>query len=194
MPKFSITRARNFLKRSLKAPLFEHMGQPLDDDSVVQAKTIKQLEKAVLSNDRFWSNMANHRTGMLATANGWDWFQKHNNDSVGAVQEEIDKLDFKARIDDAWASADIPEIIGSYTSTKQWMNNHFRMTAFAYALNFDETQSFYRCFIEPWLLQGRFPCGWKGKPLPEPKSKYSVSPWEKVTVKDLVGDGRLIVY
>lgn len=194
MPEFSITRARTFLKEALKAPLFEQIREPLVDDSVVQAKTLKQLEKALSSNERFWIGQSDHHTGMILEVYGWDWFQEHNNACVDAVQAEIDKTDLAARIDEAWARVELPEILGVFTNTKQCANNWFRMIGYDYGLDFDETRSFERCFVEPWLMRGRFPCGWKGKPQRKANLKNIRNPWEGVTVEDFAGDGRLIVF
>ena len=194
MPKFSIKRARKFLKEALKAPLFQHIGQPLEDDFVIQAKTLKQLEKSLDSNERFWSEQSYHHTGMILDVYGWDWFQEYNNECVDAVQAEIDKTNLATRIDDAWARAELPEILDEFTNTKQWANNWFRMIAYDYGLDFDETRSFERCFVEPWLMQGRFPCGWKGKPQRKADLKNFRNPWKGVTVDDFAGDGQLIVF
>lgn len=81
-----------------------------------------------------------------------------------------------------------------HTRTKQWANNWFRMIAFDYGLDFDETRSFEVCFVEPSLLQGRFPCGWKGKPHRKANLRYYRNPWEGVTEADFVGDAQLIVF
>lgn len=194
MPHFTITRSLEFLEGVLKAPLFEQMGQPLDDTSVIQAKTLKQLEKAMNSNERFWSQQDYHHTGMILDVYGWDWFQQNNNECVEAVQTEIDKTELSTRIDEAWERAAIPEKLGGFFGTKQQANNWFRLLAYDYGLGFDETRSFYRCFVEPWLLEGRLPCSWKGKPHRKPNLKNFNNPWEGVTVRDLAGDGKLIVY
>ena len=79
-------------------------------------------------------------------------------------------------------------------NTKQWANNWFRMIAYDYGLGFDESRSFERRFVQPWLIRGRFPCGWKGKPQRKPDLNDIASPWHGVTVEDLAGDGQLIVF
>ncbi|QDV87197.1 hypothetical protein TBK1r_62260 [Stieleria magnilauensis] len=71
---------------------------------------------------------------------------------------------------------------------KQETYNQFSMVAFDHALGFGPEDSFERRFAEPWLLAGHLPCGWKGKVPREPKR------WSDVSLDDVVGDGKLVVF
>lgn len=193
MHKFSIKRVRTVINQMSNAPLFEQMGEDLDDDRVVHAQTLKQLAKALTSNDRFWTDQSDHHTGMILDVYGWEWFDKHNNDCIQSVQAEIDKSDIPSCIDDAWARVGIPNEF-SGVDTKRWANNWFRMIGYDHGLGFDDRRSFELRFVEPWLVDGRFPCGWKGRPQRKPDLNNINNPWHGVTVEDLVGDGQLIVF
>lgn len=193
MPEFELSKARTFLESALEFPLFEHMGEPIGSSGVIHAKTIKQLGKALDSNERFWTEQAYHHTGMILDSFGWEWKQEHNSQCVRSIQSEIDETDLGARIDAAWTRIELPGKLG-YSDTKQWANNWFRTIAYDHALSFDGTRSFERHFVEPWLLRGRLPCGWKGKPARNANLDDIDNPWKGVTVTEFSGDGQLIVF
>ena len=184
MPRFTMSRARKFIEKALAAPLFEHIGDPLEDDGVVRVKSAAQYKKAMNSAswDLLSDNTMNHHTSRIVAVYGRKWFNERNNECVDMIWDEVDESLFERRMDAAWKRFKLP------SDTKQETYNQFSMVAFDHALGFGSEDSFERRFAEPWLLAGHLPCGWKGKVPREPKR------WSDVSLDDVVGDGKLVVF
>lgn len=196
MPRFTITRARRFIQLALDSPLYQHIGQPFEDDSVVRVKTISQYERAMKSKawDDVSNNTLNHHTARIIDTYGEAWFQNRNNDCVEMIWEEIDKTSFQRRLNRAWKKAELPEEIEPFINTKRWAYNFFSSLAYDHALGFGTEDTFERQYVEQWFLNGHLPCGWKGKVPREPKVKAGVLPWAGKSLKRAVGDGQLLVF
>ena len=196
MPQFSVARARKFVTTALDAPLFEHVGQPLEDDDVIRAKTLTQYRNAMKSAawHKVSSRTLNHHAARIIDVYGMDWFQKRNNKSVKLICEEVDKTTFKSRMNAAWKRLGLPEEIVPFIYPKTWTYNFISLIAYDYALGFGSDDSFKRRYIEPWLLAGHLPCGWKGRVPREPKTPPGVLPYAGVSLQEVVGDGKLVVF
>jgi len=71
--------------------------------------------------------------------------------------------------------------------------------AYDYAYESAITKSFPRDYLEPWIVAGHFPCGWKGR-LPADVMKRSgvgftiTKKRVAASMAETFGDGKLIVY
>ena len=202
MPEFSLDRAREFIATALDAPLFQHVGEPFDDENVVRATTLAQYRKAMRA--ATWGNVVlrglNYRASRIIEVYGPEWFQNHNNESVQLITGELDRTPIRDRMDAEWQRLGLPREIDGVVRTQTWAYNHLKSIAYGYGLGFDPDDFFERKFVEAWLLRGHLPCGWKGRLPPEPEVKATPGVigiralFAGLSLQDLIGDGKLVVF
>lgn len=196
MPRFTIARAKRFIKLALDSPLYQHIGEPIDDKTIVRVKSIAQYERAMKSKawDDVSHNTLNHHTARIIDIYGETWFQNRNNDCVEMIWEEIDKTPFQRRLNRAWKLAELPDEIEPFINAKRWAYNYFSSLAYDHALGFGSDDSFEKRYVEHWFLNGHLPCGWKGAVPKEPKFKPGIRTWSGMSLDRAVGPGQLVVY
>lgn len=198
MPSFRIDRARRYLDRLAKVPLFGKIGEPVDDSNVIAVKSVADYVKAMQSSA--WDKMVgrnalNHRLARIIDAFGMDWFQEQNDECIEDIWDELDKRKTEQTIKKIWKKQGIPTDIDPYIDTVQWAYNFVASAAYDHAVGFSEDDTFDMKYVSPCLLSGHLPCGWSGKVPGEPKEKSSGKP--PYSGKDLevaTGNGKLKVF
>src|SRR5262245_14975858 len=104
-PKFDFERAVDFFDRALRSELFQKMGEPTDSDEIVRAKDLNAYVAA--ESAELWHKLKNRannlRAAIIRERFGDDWFQNHNNDSVGTIRDYAKKSRLNKIIDSHWA-------------------------------------------------------------------------------------------
>jgi hypothetical protein len=206
MAKPKLARTRDFVQKALKAPLFQFIGKKTDDLDldVVYAKSLEEAMSAFQG--RMWNDAltrsGNHARAQIAVALGeklplrYEYSGRREHE---AIQKAVKPL--HALVDKMWSAHKLPLTIGrgGFLKPREYVKGFFFRIAEAYVYEDVVANSFGQHYLEPALMAGHLPCGWKGR-LPAEgikRSDVGRAVTEKVaakTLKEYFGDGKLIVY
>jgi hypothetical protein len=196
-----IPRVRSFVKRTLKLPLFENVGQPIDDKRIVGVRSFE--DAFALMEHRTWqtvcTRVGNYTRAQQIVAFGEDWYQRDYNDDIIRIGIEIKPI-YKV-IDSFWRKNRLPinPCESNWFRPKMVVRWFFLQLAIENAFESAVTQPFGANYLEPVLFAGHLPCGWKGR-LPSEgikRSDVGFSITKKLaskTIQEAYGDGRIVAY
>ena len=192
MHDFAHDNAQSFLEKIYAKPLFHAMGKPFNDNSVERVRTSAQFLKFIQA--PMYSNVgteANNYVAFLCRRKfGEEWFNKRWNENVSAARRLLDRRKTETKI----ANAISEHGFTRDESVIQMLYDDLLDVALGRGYGLRKPQSFALTWIEPWLLRGHAPCGWKGRLPALPKAQVGHSPYEGLRLDEVIGDGVLRVY
>lgn len=198
---FDFRALRRFIKGAVTAPLLERLGDPIEFDFAIGAKTAKA---ALTSMEMLtWENVvyrANDHAGAQQYVElGDDWHNHAYDLEWDIFTNEIQPL--RELFDSAWLEHGLPlkkrGDSGQTTVSFAFMALEAVAGDICYASVVK--RSFARAYFEPVFMSGHLPCGWKGTLPSAVPDKRDVGPiitekYAAKSLKELFGDGKLIVY
>lgn len=110
MAALDLDASGDFFRRLADAPLFEHLGEPIEDPSIETARTWKATRAAEAKIT--WSNAStrgmNYLAAKLIAGVGMDWFQKNYNSTVEAMYKQMHRS-LKLRVGKLAREGDCPD-------------------------------------------------------------------------------------
>uniref|UniRef100_UPI00193F482A hypothetical protein n=1 Tax=Roseiconus lacunae TaxID=2605694 RepID=UPI00193F482A len=196
MHEFDREKATNSIEKLMGSAFLQSMGKPVWTDEVVQAKTAKQVVKR--SDAPMYGQVclaaSNFQANLMREKLGKDWFNRRWNANVRAADAIVSKFRPAKKIRQQLDAFDIPVKFEIGTDLVFRLTKDLMMIALSRGYGIPPRNSFAISRFERCFKKGHIPCGWTGRLPSLPKTPPGVSSYSGLSLDDVIGEGKLIVF